>query len=83
MRVNFRLEVRDYKGESRSVYTKDVDMSSAPVKGLNITQQDMVLTIDRLQYDLDEDAYYALIIENASDESWDFLTDKKHGWVKS
>lgn len=82
MKVNLRFEVQGYRGDITALYKKEIEMSAAPTVGLNITQQDIVLTIDRLQYDLDDDTYYALIIEQESGESWDFLTDEKHNWSK-
>lgn len=79
-KVELRLEIGDRKREVL-VYTKQIDMPSAPTVGLQVSEEDVVLTIERLQYDIPTSTYYALIIErDGSKEEWQFMA--KNGWTK-
>lgn len=77
-KVQLRLEVGDRK-RNPTVYRKIIEMPSAPTVGLQLSEPDVVFTIERLMYDIPEQTYYALIIER-DDGDWDFV--QQHGWVK-
>lgn len=78
--VELRLEAGDRK-RNPDVYTKIITMPSAPTIGLQLSEKDVVLTINRLQYDMPTKTYYALIIESSSDkDEWLFM--EKNGWKR-